>query len=77
MHPEERRVKDDTGDKPRHSAFRPASGQERRAFDLHFFVASKAGGKAAAISYTLIETAKLNALDPFRATGWHRSTSLW
>lgn len=28
------------------------------------FVGSEAGGKAAAIAYTLIETAKLNAVDP-------------
>ena len=28
------------------------------------FVGSKAGGKAAAIAYTLIETAKFNAIDP-------------
>lgn len=30
----------------------------------HLFVGSEAGGKAAAIAYTLIETAKLNAVDP-------------
>ena len=30
----------------------------------YLFVGSEAGGKAAAIAYTLIETAKLNALDP-------------
>ena len=30
----------------------------------YLFVASEAGGKAAAIAYTLIETAKLNAIDP-------------
>jgi hypothetical protein len=30
----------------------------------YLFVGSKAGGKAAAIAYTLIETAKLNAVDP-------------
>jgi len=29
-----------------------------------FFVGFEAGGKAAAIAYTLIETAKLNAIDP-------------
>jgi transposase len=28
------------------------------------FVGSEAGGKAAAIAYTLIETAKLNGVDP-------------
>ena len=28
------------------------------------FVGSQAGGKAAAIAYTLIETAKLNGVDP-------------
>ncbi len=30
----------------------------------YLFVGSKAGGKAAAIAYTLIETAKLNGVDP-------------
>ena len=30
----------------------------------YLFVASEAGGKAAAIAYTLIETAKLNRIDP-------------
>lgn len=30
----------------------------------YIFVGSEAGGKAAAIAYTLIETAKLNAVDP-------------
>ena len=30
----------------------------------YLFMGSPAGGKAAAIAYTLIETAKLNALDP-------------
>ena len=30
----------------------------------YLFVSSEAGGKAAAIAYTLIETAKLNAIDP-------------
>ncbi len=30
----------------------------------HLFVGSEAGGKAAAIAYTQIETAKLNAVDP-------------
>jgi len=29
----------------------------------YLFVGSEAGGKAAAIAYTLIETAKLNAFD--------------
>jgi transposase len=31
----------------------------------YLFVGSEAGGKAAAIAYTLIETAKLNAVDPW------------
>ena len=31
----------------------------------YLFVGSETGGKAAAIAYTLIETAKLNATDPF------------
>ncbi len=30
----------------------------------YLFVGSEAGGKAAAIAYTLIETAKLNGVDP-------------
>jgi hypothetical protein len=30
----------------------------------YLFVYSEAGGKTAAIAYTLIETAKLNAIDP-------------
>ena len=30
----------------------------------YLFVGSETGGKAAAIAYTLIETAKLNAVDP-------------
>lgn len=30
----------------------------------YLFVGSKAGGKAAAIAYTLIETATLNGVDP-------------
>ncbi|MCU0802287.1 MAG: transposase domain-containing protein [Rhodobacteraceae bacterium] len=30
----------------------------------YLFVGSKAGGMAAAIAHTLIETAKLNAVDP-------------
>jgi hypothetical protein len=30
----------------------------------YLFVSREAGGKAAAIAYTLIETAKLNAVDP-------------
>ena len=30
----------------------------------HLFVGSQAGGKAAAIAYTLIETAKLNGINP-------------
>ena len=30
----------------------------------YLFIGSEAGGKAAAIAYTLIETAKLNAVDP-------------
>ena len=30
----------------------------------HLFVGSPAGGRAAAVAYTLIETAKLNGVDP-------------
>ncbi|MCA0423222.1 MAG: IS66 family transposase, partial [Proteobacteria bacterium] len=37
----------------------------------YLFVGSEAGGKAAAIAYTLIETAKLNAIDPH---GWIADT---
>jgi len=36
-----------------------------RALKSDIFVRSEAGGKAAAIAYTLIETAKLNAIDPY------------
>jgi transposase len=32
----------------------------------HLFVGSQTGGKAAAIAYTLIETARLNGVDPHR-----------
>ena len=43
-------------------------GQNERGMALgrknYLFVGSEAGGKAAAIAYTLIETAKLNAVDP-------------
>ena len=31
---------------------------------IYLFVGSEAGGRAAAIAYTLIETAKLNGVDP-------------
>lgn len=31
----------------------------------YLFVGSQAGGRVAAIAYTLIETAKLNGVDPF------------
>jgi len=31
---------------------------------IYLFVGSQTGGKAAAIAYTLIETAKLNGIDP-------------
>ena len=37
----------------------------------YLFVGSQAGGKAAAIAYTLIETAKLNGIDP---QGWLADT---
>jgi hypothetical protein len=37
----------------------------------YLFVGSEAGGNAAAIAYTLIETAKLNAVDP---TAWLADT---
>ena len=43
-------------------------GQNERTLVLerknYLFMGSPAGGKAAAIAYTLIETAKLNGLDP-------------
>jgi transposase len=45
-----------------------AAERGRRAIDARgadkLFVGSEAGGKAAAIAYTLIETAKLNGVDP-------------
>ena len=33
-------------------------------YSCYLFVGSEAGGKSAAIAYTLIETAKLNSVDP-------------
>ena len=36
----------------------------------YLFVGSPAGGKAAAIAYTLIETAKLNDVDPQAWLTW-------
>ncbi|ETW10814.1 transposase IS66 [Roseivivax marinus] len=41
----------------------------------YLFVGSQTGGRAAAIAYTLIETAKLNGVDPqrWRAERWHAS----
>ncbi|MCB1406808.1 MAG: transposase domain-containing protein [Rhodobacteraceae bacterium] len=53
--------------------WRPGTGQQRRRTrhagarserKNYLFVGSETGGKAAAIAYTLIETAKLNAVDP-------------
>ena len=45
-----------------------AAEREMRAIALgrknYLFVGSEAGGKAAAIAYTLIETAKLNGVNP-------------
>jgi transposase len=43
------------------SAVCAASPWEKKNY---LFVGSEAGGKAAAIAYTLIEAAKLNAVDP-------------
>jgi hypothetical protein len=40
------------------------NGTEPPLTKNYLFVGSEAGGKAAAIAYTLIETAKLNAVDP-------------
>ncbi|SFJ27422.1 transposase domain-containing protein, partial [Albimonas pacifica] len=37
----------------------------------YLFIGSEAGGRAAAIAYTLIETAKLNGVDP---TAWLADT---
>ena len=37
----------------------------------YLFVGSQTGGKSAAIAYTLIETSKLNAIDPH---GWLADT---
>jgi hypothetical protein len=46
----------------------PWNAHGRRAIDFRgtdsLFVGSEAGAKAAAIAYTLIETAKLNGVDP-------------
>ena len=36
----------------------------------YLFVGSESGGKAAAIAYTLIETAKLNGVDPQAWLTW-------
>lgn len=36
----------------------------------HLFVGSESGGKAAAIAYTLIETANLNGVDPQAWLTW-------
>ena len=36
----------------------------------YLFVGSEGGGKAAAIAYTLIETAKLNRVDPQARLTW-------
>lgn len=36
----------------------------------YLFIGSKGGGKAAAIIYTLIETAKLNGVDPQAWLSW-------
>ena len=36
----------------------------------YLFVGSEGGGKAAAIAYTLIETAKLNGIDPQAWLTW-------
>ena len=36
----------------------------------HLFVGSEGGGKAAAIAYTLTETAKLNSVDPQAWLTW-------
>jgi hypothetical protein len=45
-----------------------AAGRGMRPVDVgrknYHFVGSKAGGRAAAIAYTLIETTKLNGIDP-------------
>jgi hypothetical protein len=38
--------------------------QPRTPDSGHYEIASEGGGKAAAIAYTLIETAKLNGVDP-------------
>lgn len=50
---------------PRQSA---RHGQNEREMALGrknaLFAGSETGGKAAAIAYTLVETAKLNAVDP-------------
>ncbi len=43
---------------------RTAPNVQGNGHPIYLFVGSEAGGKAAAIAYTLIETAKLNAVDP-------------
>lgn len=40
------------------------AGSPGRLRKNYLFVGSEGGGKAAAIAYTLIETAKLNSVDP-------------
>ena len=39
-------------------------GQRGNGHLIYLFVGSQTGGKAAAVAYTLIETAKLNGVDP-------------
>jgi transposase len=52
-----------SGKSPLAAAIRYALARMER-LRPYLFVGSEAGGKAAAIAYTLIETAKLNAVDP-------------
>jgi hypothetical protein len=40
------------------------NGYDLYASHHHFFVGSASGGRSAATAYTLIETAKLNGVDP-------------
>ena len=46
------------------AAAHPSEQPLRFSHGLYLFVGSEAGGRAAVIAYTLIETAKLNGLDP-------------
>ena len=46
------------------SELRTAPRVRGNGHPIYLFVGSQAGGRAAAVAYTLIETAKLNGADP-------------